>query len=95
MNWITTIEADALTGSGELALNATTFSHNGNKIFIGGSIKNTQVLANYSGGPTLTGDILGDAYISVHSSLDGSQEHHIDSCASNDAQSSTPCNNNG
>ena len=95
LNWITTIEADALTGSGELALNATTFSHNGNKIFIGGSIKNTQVLANYSGGPTLTGDILGDAYISVHSSLDGSQEHHIDSCASNDAQSSTPCNNNG
>ena len=95
LNWITTIEADALTGSGELALNATTFSHNGNKIFIGGSIKNTQVLANYSGGPTLTGDILGDAYISVHSSLDGSQEHHIDSCSSNDAQSSTPCNNNG
>ena len=95
LNWITTIEADALTGSGELALNATTFSHNGNKIFIGGSIKNTQVLANYSGGPTLTGDILGDAYISVHSSLDGSQEHHIDSCTSNDAQSSTPCNNNG
>ena len=95
LNWITTIEAHALTGSGELALNATTFSHNGNKIFIGGSIKNTQVLANYSGGPTLTGDILGDAYISVHSSLDGSQEHHIDSCASNDAQSSTPCNNNG
>ena len=95
LNWITTIEAHALTGSGELALNATTFSKNGNKIFIGGSIKNTQVLANYSGGPTLTGDILGDAYISVHSSLDGSQEHHIDSCTSNDAQSSTPCNNNG
>ena len=43
----------------------------------------------------MTGDILGDAYISVHSSLDGSQEHHIDSCSSNDAQSSTSCNNNG
>ena len=95
LSWITTIEAHALTGSGELALNATTFSNDGNTIFIGGSIKNAQVLANYSGGQTLTGDILGDAYISVHSSLDGSQEHHIDSCASNDAQSSTPCNNNG
>ena len=94
LDWVAPIEANPLTGSGELNLNSITFSTDGTKIFVGGSIKNSEVLSNFSGGPNLYGDLAGDAYLSVLSSEDGTQEHHIDSCSSNDAQSS-PCNNNG
>ena len=95
LDWVTVMKANELTGYGELDLNSVTFSSDGTQVFVGGSIKNSQVPANYSGGNSLTGDMLGDAYLSVHSSEDGFQVYHIDSCSTNDGQGATPCNNNG